>query len=248
MPARPLAQKTALVTGGSRNIGRGIAERLAGDGARLAIGYHGDDEAARATVQAIEAAGGKAKAIQADVGDEAAVAQLFDEAEAFLGRLDIVVHNAGAQGKSFPFAETDLDVLDRYLRVNARGAFVVLQAAARRVVDGGRIVAITSSVIRRQPEGLAAYAGSKAAAAAYVQTLARELGPRGITVNAVLPGPTKPPEEVGSEPEDEADARRSVFGRVGHPRDIAAAVAFLVSEEARWVTGNQMLVSGGAYL
>lgn len=249
----PLAGRRALVTGGSRNIGRGIACRLAADGAQVVIGYHGNRDDAEAALEAIRAAAsseaGAPRAVQADLTDPAAATRLFDEAEAHLGAAPgIVVHNAGAQGERIAFAETTPEDLARFMDVNARGAFYVLGEAARRLPEGGRVVAVVSSVLRQMPAGLAAYSASKAAAAAMVQTLAREVGDRGITVNAVLPGPTKPEARIGDEEADARDAERSVFGRVGRPEDVAPVVAFLAREEARWITGNLILASGGAYL
>lgn len=248
---RPLADVAALVTGGSRNIGRGIAERLAADGARVAIGYHGSGDEADEALDAVRAQNPAAEpvALQADLSDPGGAAGLFDAAaDAFGGPPRVLVHNAGAQGRRIALAETSDNDLDEFWQINARGSFYVLREAARRLPDGGRIVAVTSSVTRQMPVGLGAYAASKAAAEALVVTLARELGPRGITVNAVQPGPTKPEDQIGDEPEDADDAERSVFGRVGRPEDVAPVVAFLAREEARWVTGNVVLASGGAYL
>ena len=256
MPAAlPLSGKNALVTGGSRNIGRGIAERLASDGAGVAIGYHGssgDAEDALAALRAAMPEDGDAPAptaLRADLSDSAEAERLFDEAADHFGAAPtVLVHNAGAQGHPIPFADTEPEDLAQFMDINARGSFYVLREAARRLPRGGRIVAVTSSVTRQMPARLGAYSASKAAANAMVQTLAKEVGERGITVNGVMPGPTKPEEQIGAEAQDAEDAKLSVFGRVGRPADVAPVAAFLAREEARWVTGNLILASGGAYL
>jgi 3-oxoacyl-[acyl-carrier protein] reductase len=181
--------RVAIVTGGSRGIGRQTALRLAADGYAVVINFAGDQVAADGVVTEIAAAGGRAVAIRADVADEAAVADLFDRTEAEFGGVDVLVHAAGVMLLS-PLAEQDLDVLDRMHRTNIRGTFVVDQQAARRLRPGGAIVNFSSSVTRLARPGYTAYAASKGAVEAITLTLARELRGRDVTVNAVAPGPT----------------------------------------------------------
>ena len=242
----PLNGKTALVTGGTQNIGRGIALRLAEDGARVVVGYHANEAAAQSTLQALRDAGADARAIQADVSTAQGVRSLFIQAEEAFGSVDILVANAGLTPTPSPIAETSDEEVDRMLALNVRGAFYQLREGARRVAEGGRIIAVGSGVARANPPGLGLYAATKAAVTSLVETLAKEVGERGITVNAVLPGPT-----TDDPPENETqtdEAQLSVFDRMGRPNDIASVVAFLARDDAGWVTGSRILASGGAFL
>lgn len=182
-------QRVAIVTGGSRGIGRQIAQQLAADGFAVVVGYAGNKDAADQAVRAIEEAGGTAYAARADVADETAVAALFDQAEATYGGVDAVVHAAGRMPLS-PIAELDLAELDALYRTNIRGTFVVDQQAARRLRPGGALVNLSSSVVGLAFPGYGAYAASKGAVEAVTLILARELRGRDVTVNAVAPGPT----------------------------------------------------------
>src|ERR1700723_3813636 len=184
-----LANKVALVTGGSRGIGAAVAKRLAADGANVAITYAKDAKAASAVVKAIERAGQKAIAIQADAADAAAVAAAVEKTVATFGRLDVLVNNAGTAVPK-PFVETTLEEMDRVIDVNLRGVFIATQAALKHLQDGGRIISIGSCVgERNMTPGLAAYSATKGAVKMFIQGLSREVGARGITVNNVQPGP-----------------------------------------------------------
>lgn len=244
--ALPLDGKVALVTGGTQNIGRGIALRLAHDGARVVVGYHSDEGAAQEALAALRDAGAEARAVKADVSTAQGVRSLFVQAEDAFESVDILVANAGLTPTPSPIAETPDEEIERMLALNVRGAFFQLREGARRVAEGGRIVAVGSGVARANPPGLGLYAATKAAVASLVETLAKEVGERGVTVNAVLPGPTTdaPPENEG----DTDEAKLSVFDRMGRPDDIASVVAFLARDDAGWVTGSRILASGGAFL
>ncbi|MEV2273728.1 SDR family oxidoreductase [Nonomuraea africana] len=241
-----IQRRVAIVTGGSRGIGRAAAERLAADGQAVVIAYAGNDVAAKATVAAIEARGGNAIAVKADVADETAVAHLFDTAETTYGGVDVVVHAAGVMVLS-PVAEIDLGALDRMHRTNIRGTFVVNQQAARRIRDGGAVINFSTSVTRLALPTYAAYAASKAAVEAISMVLAKELRGRDITVNAVAPGPTAT--DLFLDGKDEATiermAKMNPLERLGTPTDIAEVVSFLAGP-ARWINGQTLYANGGA--
>lgn len=243
---RSLGGKAALVTGSSRGIGRAIAERLARDGAAVAINYAGNPAEATEAVQGIEAGGGRAAAIQADLSRVSEIRRLFAEVDRQLGRLGILVNNAGI-GALAPLAEVDEDSFDRVFALNAKAVLFACQEAAKRLGPGGRIVNLSSSTTWFPMANTAVYAASKAVPKMYAEVLAKELGPKGITVNSVAPGPTAPgmfahaPKEM-----QEGAAQSSPFGRIGHPDDIAGVVSFLASADAGWVTGQHILVNGGA--
>jgi 3-oxoacyl-[acyl-carrier protein] reductase len=239
-------RRVAIVTGGSRGIGRAVAERLAADGQAMVIVYAGNEVEAKAAVTAIEAAGGSAVAVQADVADEAAVRSLFDIAEQRFGGVDVLVHAAGVMLLS-PVAALDLDDLDRMHRTNIRGTFVVDREAANRIRRGGAIINFSTSVTRLSPPAYAAYAASKAAVEAISPILAKELRGRDITVNAVAPGPTATALFLdGKDAETiERIARMNPMERLGTPGDIAEAVSFLAGP-GRWVNGQTVFVNGGA--
>lgn len=250
-----LAGRTALVTGGSRGIGRSISGRLARDGALVAVHYGHDHEAAQRAVKEIETAGGRAFAVHAELGvhgDAAALWQEFDARLADRGEepgLDILVNNAGI---SVPGTVADVteENFDRLVAVNARAPFFVVQHALGRLRDGGRIVNVSSAATRTAFPQITAYNMSKGALDTLTPDLAKQLGPRGITVNTVAPGFT----DTGINPTladpqvRQVYAAASVFGRVGTPDDIADAVAFLASDDARWVTGQWLNASGGVVL
>ncbi|MBB3725602.1 SDR family oxidoreductase [Nonomuraea dietziae] len=241
-----IQRRVAIVTGGSRGIGRAAAERLAHDGQAVVIAYAGNDVEAKAAVEAIQARGGSAIAVKADVADEAAVAHLFDTAETTYGGVDVVVNAAGVMVLS-PVAEIALDALDRMHRTNIRGTFVVNQQAARRVRDGGAVINFSTSVTRLALPTYAAYAASKAAVEAISLVLAKELRGRDITVNAVAPGPTAT--ALFLDGKDEATiermAKMNPLERLGTPADIAEVVSFLAGP-ARWINGQTLYANGGA--
>ena len=234
--------KTALITGGSRGIGRAIAERLAGDGAAVAINYARNEQLAREVVQAISANGGKAIAIQADVSKPAQVRRLFSEAEKALGRLDIVVANAGVHITKPLVENTEADY-DYVFDTNTRGVFFTLQEAARRVRDGGRIVAVSTGGTRMHFANMSLYLGSKGAIEQFARSLSLELGPRNVTVNVLSPGFTDT--DMLPEQYREYGASLSPFSRVGAPEDVADVALFLASDAARWITGQNVQAGGG---
>ncbi|MEU6558539.1 SDR family oxidoreductase [Nocardia nova] len=236
--------RVALVTGASGGIGRAVARRLAADGMAVGVHYAGNEAAAQDIVAELEAAGGHAIAVGADVADEHAMAAAFDAVEAAFGGIDVVVNTAGVMILG-PVAEFDLDALDRMHRTNIRGTFVVAQQAARRLRSGGAIITFSTSVTRLATPGYAAYAAGKAAVEAMTLVLARELRGRDITVNAVAPGPTATPLFLDGKDQQTVDrlAAQSPLERLGTPDDIAETVAFLAGP-GRWVDGQTLFVNG----
>jgi 3-oxoacyl-[acyl-carrier protein] reductase len=242
---KELENKTALVTGGSRGIGAAIAKRLAADGARVAITYARDADAAATVVKAIEGAGGKAVAIKADATDPAAVKSAVDQAVASLGKLDILVNNAGTAIPK-PFEETTLEELDRVIDTNLRGVFITTQAALKHMSKGGRIITIGSCVGERMmTPGLVAYSATKGAIRMFTQGLAREVGDRGITVNNIQPGPIDTDLNPASGDWAVPQVAATALKRYGTVDDIADMVAFVASPNASYVTGASLTVDGG---
>ncbi|MEV0370200.1 SDR family oxidoreductase [Streptomyces sp. NPDC050636] len=254
-----LSGKTALVTGGSRGIGRAISERLGRDGARVAVHYGRDEAAAKETVSAIEAAGGQAFAVRAELGvpdDAGTLWAAFDEqAEG----LDILVNNAGinkaVDGTLKRIGEVTTEDFDRLFAVNTKAPFFIAQQGLSRLRDGGRIINVSTGLTRgaAKPE-LIAYAMTKGAIDVFTSTLAKDLGPRAITVNAVAPGVVNTDMNAGwLQGEANADARQAVsdispLGRVADPTDVGDVVAFLASDDSRWVTGHWIDATGGVLL
>ena len=241
----PLAGRRALVTGGSRGIGAGIVRRLAADGAAVAFTYREAKGRANDLEQEIVGSGGAAWAVQADSADPEALRAAIAETVGRFGGLEVLVNNAGtshhAPTEEFPMAE-----YDRLLAVNVRAVFVAIQAALPHLRAGGRIITIGSVLADRAPiSGISVYSLTKAAVAGLSRSLARELGPRGITVNTVQPGPVDT--DTNPDTGEFADAVRSAtaVGHYGQPHDIADAVAFLARAETRFVTGTTWNVDGG---
>ncbi|MER8568522.1 SDR family oxidoreductase [Mesorhizobium sp. M0924] len=239
---KSLQGKTALVTGSSRGIGRAIAEGLASKGAAVVVNYVGNHEAADEVVAAIAGKGGKAIAVQADISSVPDIHRLFDEAESEFGAIDIVVANAGVAVIK-PLTEATEADFDHVFGTNAKGTFFVLQEAARRVRNGGRIIAVSTGGTKMFFTQTALYLGSKGAVEQFVRVLSRELGPRGITVNALSPGFTDT--DLLPERDRAVAAGMSPFGRIGAPRDVADVAVFLASDEARWLTGENIQAGGG---
>jgi 3-oxoacyl-[acyl-carrier protein] reductase len=241
-----IERKVAIVTGGSRGIGRACAERLAQDGFSVVVGYASGKAEADDTVAAVKSTGPDATAVSADVANEAAVAKLFDTAERAFGGVDAVVNAAGKMCLA-PLADFDLAVLDDMLRTNVRGTFVVAQQAARRLRAGGSIVNFSSSVIGRVLPNYTGYAGSKGAVEAMTFILAHELRGRDINVNAVAPGPTATDLFLDGKTEEQLEffAQAAPLERLGTPQDTAEAVAFLASPAGHWVNGQTIRVNGG---
>jgi len=238
--------RIAIVTGASRGIGAAIAERLGSDGFTVIVNYAGSAAAAEAVTARIEAVGGRARSAQADIADPAAVARLFDTAEAAFGGVDVLVNNAGIM-KLSPLAEADDALIDSQIATNLKGTMNTLREAAKRLRKGGRVVNFSTSVIGARLPGYGPYAATKAAVEALTGILANEMRGRGITVNAVAPGPTatalfldgKSPELI------ERMAKMNPLERLGTPEDIAAAVAFLVGPDGGWINGQVLRANGG---
>jgi 3-oxoacyl-[acyl-carrier protein] reductase len=240
-----LANKVALVTGGSRGIGAAIAKRLAVDGAKVAITYTKGGDSAAVVVKAIERAGGKAIAIQADAIDADAVAAAVEKTVATFGRLDVLVNNAGT---AIPktFVETTLEEMDRVLDINVRGVFVATQAALKHMSEGGRIIMIGSAVGERAAApGLVPYAATKGAVKMFAQALSREVGSRGITVNNIQPGPIDTELNPASGDWAVPQKAATALDRYGHVEEIAAMASFLAGSESSYVTGANLTVDGG---
>jgi 3-oxoacyl-[acyl-carrier protein] reductase len=236
----------AIVTGASRGIGAAIARRLAEDGFAVVANYAGSAGAATKLVQEIESAGGRAISIQADVSDPKAVQRLFNSAESELGGVDVLVNNAGIM-KLARLAEADDPTFDQLVAINLKGVFNSLREAARRLHDGGRIVNFSSSVVGFYQPTYGIYAATKAAVEAMTHVLAKELGPRGITVNAIAPGPVAT--ELFLRGKDEATIesmkRMNPLGRLGEVEDIAKVVSLLVDPDSGWINGQVVRVNGG---
>jgi 3-oxoacyl-[acyl-carrier protein] reductase len=241
----PLADRRAFVTGGTRGIGAGIVRRLAADGAAVAFTYRETTDAANDLEQEIIGSGGQALAVQADSADPQALRAAIAKAVGRFGGLEVLVNNAGTSHQA-PIEEFPMAEYDRLLAVNVRAVFVAIQAALPHLVSGGRIISIGSVLADRAPiSGISVYALTKAAVAGLTRNLARELGPRGITVNTIQPGPVAT--DMNPDSGEFADTVRSLtaVGHYGQPHDIADAVAFLARVEARFVTGTAWNVDGG---
>lgn len=243
--AQPNDKRGAVVTGSSRGIGAATARRLARDGYAVTVNYLTNRDLAEAVVRDIEAAGGRAIVRQGDVADPAAVKALFDANDEAFGGVDIVVNNAGIMNVG-PFAEMTDEAFDRMMATNIKGSFNVLREASRRVRDGGRIISLSSSIIKMSPAGTAAYAATKAAQEIYSNVLAKELGGRNVSVNAISPGAvdTQLLRQHGEE------ALRGIpeatpLGRLGQPEDIANVIGLLCSQDGAWIDGQNIFANGG---
>ena len=238
--------KVAVITGASRGIGAAIAERLARDGFAVIVNYAGRTAEAEATVRRIESAGGKAVAVQADVGSNDGARRLFDAAQAHFGGVDVVVNNAGIMRLS-PIGETSEADFDAQIATNLKGTFNMLREAAARLRDGGRIINLSTSVIGLNLPGYAAYAAGKAGVEALTRIMAQEMRGRGISVNAVAPGPTATDLFLDGKSPELVDqlARRAPLERLATPDDIAGTVAFLAGADGGWINGQVIRANGG---
>lgn len=239
-------KKVAIVTGASGGIGAAVAERLARDGFTVVVNYAGNAASAEAVVARIEATGGQAITAGADISDGAAVARMFDSAEAVFGGVDVLVNNAGIMQLA-TIGDSDDALFDRHVAVNLKGSFNTLREAARRLREGGRIVNFSSSVTGLLQPTYGIYAATKAAVEAMTAILAKELRGRNITVNAIAPGPTATRLFLDGKLQEVIDrlAKLAPLERLGRPEDIADAVAFLVGPDGAWINGQTLRANGG---
>jgi 3-oxoacyl-[acyl-carrier protein] reductase len=245
MTTLPLANKVALVLGGSRGIGAAIVRRLAADGASVLFTFVNGSLQAEAVVADVAAAGGQASALTADSADPQAVRDAVGQAVTAFGRLDILVNNAGLIGMRWPNGY-DIDEFDRMYAVNVRAPLVAAEAAQAVMGEGGRIVMIGSIVADRVGvPGGAIYASTKGAIAAMTRGLARDYGPKGITINNVQPGPTETDMNPANSPHRGWLEAQSPLGRVGQPQEVANLVAFLAGPQSSYINGASLTVDGG---
>lgn len=241
-----LANKTAIVTGASRGLGKEIALLLAAHGANVVINYANNSEEAEKVANSINNTGGRAIAIRADISDAAAVTHLFDQTIEQFGKVDIVVNNAGIMITK-PVKDTTEEDFDQQFRINVKSVFLSMKEAATKMSGNGRIINISSSVTRLMMPGYASYAATKAAVEQMSRVFAKEIGAKGITVNSVSPGPLntelflkdKTPELV------QRIAGLSAFNRIGETEDIAPVILFLAGDESHWITGQNIGCNGG---
>ncbi len=238
--------KTAIVTGSSKGIGAAIALRLAQDGHAIVVNYSSDEQGANATVAKIRAVGARAIAVQGTVEEPSTMTRLFDVAECEFGQVRVLVNNAGVMRLN-PISNTQDADFETHCAINIGGVFRGMREAALRLQEGGAIVSLSSSVIGLYQPNYGVYAATKAAVEAMTHVLAKELGPKGITVNAVAPGPVETDLFMAGKPSEvlESIRKSNPFGRLGTPEDIAAAVSFLAGPDGRWVSGQTLRANGG---
>lgn len=238
--------KVAIVTGASRGIGSEIAKRLSRNGFAVVVNYANSAAEADALVAAIQAQGGQALAVKANVASGQDARRLFEETEQRFGGVDVLVNNAGIMVLA-TIAETDDESIERQIDINFKGTFNTLREAARRMRDGGRVINFSSSVVAMLQPTYGVYAGTKAAVEAMTSVFAKELRGRNITVNAVAPGPTATDLFLNGKPQEVVDrlSRLAPLERLGQPRDIAAAVAFLAGSDGAWINGQILRANGG---
>ena len=244
---KKLYGKTALVTGASKGIGRAIALKLASEGATIGVHYNNSEVGAREVLRQIEESGGRGVLLQANLSQMESVERLAKEVESEFGSLDILVNNAGwAEFK--PLGEISESDFDAIFDLNVKAVFFLTQAVSKFLKDSGRIVTISSGITRANVAGGSVYTGSKSAIEGFTKSWAAEFGPRQITVNVVSPGMTETELLLEVTPQERLDefASQTPLGRLGKPNDIADVVAFLCSEEARWMTAQNLLANGGA--
>jgi 3-oxoacyl-[acyl-carrier protein] reductase len=241
-----LNNKVAIVTGASKGIGTHIAKTLAHAGAKVVVNYASSQASADQVVAEIRSAGGEAIAVRADVSKTAEVKALFDSTIAKYGKVDLLINNAGIAIYKLIKDTTD-DDFDRIFDINVKGVFLTLREAATRLENGGRIVNLSSSVTRLMMPAYGSYSATKAAVEQLTRVFAKEVGQRGITVNSISPGPTNTELFTAGKTEEiiKRLASMAALGRIGEPEDIARVVLFLVSDEAAWVTAQNLGVNGG---
>jgi 3-oxoacyl-[acyl-carrier protein] reductase len=251
MAEQSLSGKVALVTGASRGIGAAIAKRFAHDGATMIVHYGKSEAEAKQVLQEIEKAGGKGTVLQGDTGNPADIQRVFTEVKKRFGKLDILVNNAAVMKRGM-VEELTPEIIDWHLGVNVRGYLLCVQEAVKLMPSGGSIINVTSAISRMAYPGASIYTATKGAIDVMTRVLAAELGPRGIRVNGLAPGSTRTDmnsEKSGKTKEEEKqEIALTALRRIGEVDDIADAAAFLVSEDARWVTGTWLDVSGGIRL
>ncbi len=238
--------KTAIITGASGGIGKAIALRLAADGFNVVLHYSGKSAPVQETIKQIEAAAGKAVGVSADVTKEKEVASIFKEAISAFGTIDVVVHSAGIMPLS-PIVENDIELFDKVIATNLRGTFLVLAQAAKQIAQGGRIMALSSSVIAKSTPTYGAYIASKAGVEGLVKVLAAEMRGRQVSVNAIAPGPVATPLflEGKSKEQIEQLSKIAPFERLGQPEDVARVVSFLAGPDGGWVNAQVVRPNGG---
>ncbi|ATB31261.1 SDR family NAD(P)-dependent oxidoreductase [Melittangium boletus] len=240
-----LEQKVAIITGASRGIGAAVARRLASDGAKVVVNYVRNADAAAAVVASIQAAGGDALAVCADVADESQMQALFTTTLERHGRLDILVNNAAAFG-SAPLDQIDRGLFQQLVDVNIWGVLVGCRLAGRHMTTGGRVINFSSIGVHKGFAGGGMYAATKAAVESLTRTAATELAPRDISVNALIVGQVAT--DMGAEVPmkmRQQIAAQTLIGKIGRPEDVGGVVSFLASDDARWVTGQTLGVNGG---
>jgi len=238
--------KTAIVTGASRGIGRSIAKRLATDGFSVVVNYAGNAEEAEEAVNEIKSAGGNAAAIVGDISQPSDISELFEKSAQAFGALQVVVNNAGIMALS-PIVKGDVETFDKVIAVNLRGAFLVLAQAAQHVVDGGRIIALSSSVLAKSFPTYGPYIAAKAGVEGLVHVLASELRGRNVTVNAVAPGPIPTDLFLKGKTDAQIEEFKKLppLERLGRPEDIASVVSFLAGPDGAWVNNQVVRANGG---
>ncbi|BAY27009.1 short-chain dehydrogenase/reductase SDR [Calothrix sp. NIES-2100] len=242
----PLSGKVAIITGASRGIGRAIALKLANNGASVVINYAGSTTKAQEVVAEITQNGGQALAVQADISQVADIQRLFDQTIAHFGKVDILVNNAGVIVYQ-PITEVTEADFDKLLAVNIKGTYFACQQAAQKMAQGGHIINFSSSTTAMMLPTYSAYVATKGAVEQITRVLAKELGAKKITVNAISPGPTDTEllREGKTEEQINRLAQMAALGKLGDVQEIADVVAFLASDEARWITGQNIRVNGG---
>jgi 3-oxoacyl-[acyl-carrier protein] reductase len=238
--------KTAIVTGASRGIGRSIAKRLATDGFSVVVNYAGSAKEAEGAVNEIKSAGGKAAAIAGDISQPVDVGELFEKSAQAFGPIQVVVNNAGIMPLS-PIVKGEVETFDKVLAINLRGAFLVLAQAAQHVVEGGRIIALSSSVLAKSFPTYGPYIASKAGVEGLIHVLANELRGRNVTVNAVAPGPIPTDLFLKGKTEAQIEEFRKLppLERLGRTEDIASVVSFLAGPDGAWVNNQVLRANGG---